>query len=163
MVFFSIKTSPADFWIGNRAAEGIANMDIAYSSIFGQGLWIIIGSLIAFLIGQVVDVVIFHKIKKVTGEKSIWLRSTGSTVVSQLIDSFVVLFIAFYLGPRITSGQGQPWPFMLVLAVGVGNYIYKFTMAVLLTPVIYLVHNIIEKYLGHNTAREMKNAAMRNN
>jgi uncharacterized PurR-regulated membrane protein YhhQ (DUF165 family) len=74
-----------------------------------------------------------------------------------------VLFIAFYIGPRFSSNQGQPWPISLVLAVGLGNYIYKFIMAVLLTPVIYLVHNVIESYLGSSTAREMKQAAMRNN
>ncbi|HEX8333316.1 MAG TPA: queuosine precursor transporter, partial [Segetibacter sp.] len=97
------------------------------------------------------------------GERFIWLRATGSTLVSQLIDSFIVLFIAFYIGPHISDNQGEPWPINLVLAVGLGNYIYKFVMAVVLTPIIYLVHNIIEKYLGHNTAREMKLAAMSNN
>jgi uncharacterized integral membrane protein (TIGR00697 family) len=163
MVFVAIKTSPADFWIGNGAKNGIPDMNVAYSNIFGQGLWIIIGSLVAFLVGQVVDVLVFHKIKRITGERFIWLRATGSTLISQLIDSFIVLFIAFYLGPRITGNQGDPWPINLVLAVGLGNYIYKFVMAVILTPVIYLVHNLIEKYLGNNTAREMKLAAMNDN
>ncbi len=162
MVFFAIKASPADFWVGTRSQQGIPDMDVAYASIFGQGLWIIVGSLVAFLIGQIVDVAVFHKIKRITGEKSIWLRSTGSTIVSQLIDSFVVLFIAFYIGPRLSSNQGTPWSLSLVLAVGVGNYIYKFLIAVLLTPIIYLVHNFIEKYLGANVAREMKQGAMRN-
>ncbi len=160
MVFLAIQTAPADFWITNRASQGIPDMNVAYSSIFGQGLWIIIGSLMAFLVGQVVDVVVFHKIKRTTGEKYIWLRSTGSTIVSQFIDSFIVLFIAFYIGPRISTNQGQPWTLSFVLAVGVGNYIYKFIMALLLTPVIYFVHNIIEKFLGHDTARDMKQAAM---
>ncbi len=162
MVFIAIKTSPADFLVGNGVKNGIPDMNAAYANIFGQGLWIIIGSLVAFLIGQVVDVLVFHKIKRITGERFIWLRATGSTLISQLIDSFIVLFIAFYLGPRISDIQGEPWPLNLVLAVGLGNYIYKFIMAVVLTPVIYLVHNIIEKYLGNNTAREMKLAAMNN-
>ena len=160
MVFLAIQTTPADFWIGNRSKVGIPDMNVAYASIFGQGLWIIIGSLFAFLVGQIVDVFIFHKIKKITGERSIWLRATGSTLVSQLIDSFIVIFIAFYIGPRFSANQGDPWPVSLVLAVGFGNYIYKFVMAIILTPVIYLVHGWIEKYLGHNTAREMKLAAM---
>lgn len=163
MVFIAIKTSPADFWVGNRVADGIPDMNRAFASIFGQGLWIIIGSLVAFLIGQVIDVKVFHRIKSVTGEKSIWLRATGSTVISQLIDSFIVLFIAFYIGPRLSGNQGEPWSFSLILAVGLGNYIYKFVMALILTPVIYLVHNIIESFLGTSTAREMKQAAMRNN
>ena len=122
--------------------------------------WIIIGSMVAFFVGQVLDVLIFHRIKKMTGEKNIWLRATGSTLVSQLVDSFVVLFIAFYIGKRIQTGQGEPWSLHQVLVTGKGNYIYKFVVAILLTPVIYLVHGWIEKYLGKDQAAEMKNAAM---
>ena len=114
----------------------------------------------AFLLAQLVDVIVFHKIKKVTGEKKIWLRATGSTIISQLIDSFVVLLIAFYFYPMLVKGQGKPWPLDQILAICVVNYIYKFLVAVLLTPVIYLVHGVIEKYLGHEKAAEMKQAAM---
>jgi uncharacterized integral membrane protein (TIGR00697 family) len=113
------------------------------------------------LIGQVLDVFVFHKIKKVTGEKKVWLRATVSTLVSQLIDSFVVLFIAFYVGRRIQTGQGDPWSLHQILVTGTGNYIYKFIVAILLIPVIYLVHGWIEKYLGHDQAAEMKQAAMK--
>jgi uncharacterized integral membrane protein (TIGR00697 family) len=110
-----------------------------------------------------VDVFIFHKIKKITGEKQIWLRATGSTVVSQLIDSFVVLIIAFYVYPSIVKGQGKPWPFDQLIAICIVNYIYKFIVALLLTPVIYLVHGRIERYLGHEQAAAMKKAAMADN
>ena len=89
-----------------------------------------------------------------------WLRATGSTLVSQLVDSFVVLFIAFYIGKRIQTGQGEPWSLHQVLVTGTGNYIYKFAVAILLTPVIYLVENRIEKYLGRETTYKMKQAAM---
>ena len=159
----AIHLTPAGFWTGNYAAQGVPDADKAYQAIFGQSQWIIIGSLVAFLIGQILDVFIFHKIKKITGEKSIWLRSTGSTVVSQFVDSFVVLFIAFYIGPRISSNQGQPWSIGLVMTICIGNYIYKFIIAILLTPVIYLVHGWIEKYLGHEQAAAMKAAAMKDN
>jgi uncharacterized integral membrane protein (TIGR00697 family) len=118
--------------------------------------------LVAFVLSQLIDVFVFHKIKKATGEKAIWLRSTGSTLISQFIDSFVVLFIAFYIGSRMNNAEGDfVWPFKLVIAVGVVNYIYKFIIALILTPVIYLVHNIIEKFLGADLAAEMKSAAMR--
>src|SRR5207237_10876929 len=116
----------------------------------GQSLRIIIGSLVAFLVSQMVDVYIFHKIKKLTGEKYVWLRATGSTIISQLVDSYVVLFIAF-LGK---------FPWQQILAIGVMNYIYKFTMAIVLTPLIYVVEHRIEKYVGHDAARKMKLAAM---
>lgn len=154
----AIALSPSEYFsIGN----GIDKPDAAFRGIFGQGMWIIIGSMVAFLVGQVLDVLVFHRIKKVTGEKSIWLRATGSTLVSQLVDSFVVLFIAFYVGKRIQTGQGDPWSLHQVLVTGTGNYIYKFVVAILLTPVIYGVHVWIEKYLGHGLAAEMKNAAMK--
>lgn len=153
----AIALKPSEYFsIGN----GIDKPDNAFKGIFGQGLWIIVGSITAFLIGQILDVFVFHRIKKVTGEKAIWLRSTGSTVVSQLIDSFVVLFIAFYVGKRIQTGQGDPWSMQQVLVTGTGNYIYKFIVALLMTPVIYLIHGLIERYLGTSKAAEMKRAAM---
>jgi queuosine precursor transporter len=155
MFYFGIKIIPADFWITTKTDEGIPDMNNAFRVVFGQGLWIIIGSLTAFLIGQFVDVITFHRIKKITGEKFIWLRATGSTLVSQFLDSFVVLFIAFYIGAG--------WEFRLVLAIGIVNYIYKFIMAIVMTPVIYLVHAIIEKYLGEKLATELKQQAMQSN
>ena len=154
----AIGLKPSEYFtIGN----GIDNANNAFKGIFGQGLWIIIGSMVAFLIGQVLDVLVFHRIKKVTGEKSIWLRATGSTLISQLVDSFVVLFIAFYIGRRIQEGQGDAWTLKQILVTGTGNYIYKFIVAICLTPVIYLIHGVIEKYLGHEKAAEMKKAAMK--
>ncbi|MGE9314715.1 queuosine precursor transporter [Niabella sp. CJ426] len=156
----AIGLTPADFWVGNYKNQQIDNANEAYRVILGQGSWIIIGSLAAFLIGQILDVLVFHSIKRMTGEKAIWLRATGSTLVSQLIDSFVVLFIAFYIGPRVSRNQGEPWSLNLVMAICVGNYIYKFIVAIIMTPVIYGVHALIERHLGHDLAAEMKRQAM---
>jgi len=152
MFYFAISVPPADFWLGMNESKGIANSQTAFSVIFGQGMWIIFGSITAFLVSQIVDVTVFHRIKKRTGEKMVWLRATGSTVVSQLIDSFIVLFIAFKLG--------SDWSWQQVLAVCVVNYIYKFTMALILTPVIYLVEKRIEVYFGKETTAKMKASAM---
>ncbi|MEI6088607.1 MAG: queuosine precursor transporter [Bacteroidota bacterium] len=152
MFYMAIKIPPADFWVGSKTESGINNMQVAFSGVFGQGMWIILGSLVAFLVSQIVDVTVFHRIKKITGEKWIWLRATGSTVISQLVDSFVVLFIAFKIG--------NGWSWQLVLAICLVNYTYKFIMAVVLTPFIYVSESFIENYLGHETAREMKMAAM---
>ncbi|MFT3823242.1 MAG: queuosine precursor transporter [Chitinophagaceae bacterium] len=152
MFYLAMKVPPADFWYSSAVEDGVPNMANAFNVIFGQGMWIIFGSLTAFLVSQIVDVTVFHKIKKVTGEKKMWLRATGSTLVSQLVDSFIVLFIAFKLG--------KGWSWQLVLAVCCVNYIYKFTVAILLTPVIYLAEKRIEKYLGHETAHKMKMTAM---
>lgn len=152
MFYLAMEVPPADFWIGTKAAEGIPNMQTAFASIFGQGMWIIVGSLTAFLVSQIVDVTVFHRIKKRTGEKMIWLRATGSTLVSQFVDSFIVLYIAFKLGSN--------WTWQQVLAICVVNYIYKFTMAIILTPLIYLLEKRIEIYLGKETTGKMKAAAM---
>jgi uncharacterized integral membrane protein (TIGR00697 family) len=152
MFFLAIEVPPADFWIGSKTADGLPNMQTAFTGIFGQGMWIIAGSIIAFLVSQIVDVTVFHRIKKRTGDKHIWLRATGSTVVSQLVDSFIVLYIAFKLGNN--------WTWQQVLAICVVNYIYKFTMAILLTPLIYLLEKRIEHYLGKETTLRMKAAAM---
>jgi queuosine precursor transporter len=160
MVFGAIQTEPPGWWITSKQSAGIEDYNVAFNGVYGQGLGIIIASMTAFLIAQLVDVFVFHRIKKATGEKKIWLRATGSTIVSQLIDSFVVLLIAFYYYPKLVKGQGDPWPFDQVIAVCIVNYIYKFVVALLLTPVIYLVHNRIEKYLGHEQATAMKRAAM---
>jgi uncharacterized integral membrane protein (TIGR00697 family) len=147
MVYFAMGLHPADFWIQRETNFGVINMDEAFNTIFGQGLWIIIGSLTAFLIGQLVDVYVFHFLRAFTGSSKIWLRATGSTLVSQLIDSFVVLFIAFHLGAG--------WDLSLVLAIGVVNYIYKFAVAVFLTPLLYVLHFFIDLYLGKELAHKL--------
>lgn len=159
MLSGAIGLYPADFW-AKGYYKGVPDSNLAFAGIFGQSQSIIIASLAAFLLSQVLDVLVFHKIKKITGEKSIWLRATGSTVVSQFIDSFVVLFLAFYVAPRMTENS-QPWSLGQVMSVCFGNYLYKFVVAVLLTPVIYLVHAWIERYMGRELAKEMKTAAMR--
>lgn len=152
MFYAAMEIPAADFWVGSGIDKGIPNMQMAFGGIFGQGMWIIVGSLTAFLVSQLVDVTVFHKIKKATGEKWVWLRATGSTMVSQMVDSFVVLFIAFKIG--------NGWSWQLVLAIGVVNYMYKFTMAILLTPLIYFIEQKIENYLGKETAQKMKREAM---
>jgi uncharacterized integral membrane protein (TIGR00697 family) len=152
MFYLSMGVPAADFWFSTGVKDGVPDMSKAYNSIFGQGMWIIFGSITAFLVSQVVDVTVFHKIKKITGEKKIWLRATGSTMISQLVDSFIVLFIAFKIG--------KGWTWQLVLGICIMNYIYKFTMAIILTPVIIIVEKRIEKYVGRDTAMRMKRAAM---
>jgi hypothetical protein len=162
LVFYlAMRLIPADFFLSSKQGSGVPDMEKAYESVLGQGGNIILGSLVAFIISQLIDVFVFHRIKRATGEKAIWLRATGSTLVSQFIDSYVVLFIAFYVGSRINSSAGDfQWPFRLFIAVGTVNYIYKFLVAILMTPVIYLIHGWIERYLGEPLATDMKKAAM---
>jgi queuosine precursor transporter len=147
---------PAEFWLDvNKTDEqgNTFNMDFAFRKIFRQSMGIIVGSLFAFLVSQLLDVYIFHKLRKITGSKNLWLRATGSTLVSQFIDSFVVLAIAFYI-----FGD---WSISQVISVGIINYLYKFGAAVFLTPVLYIAHFVIDSYLGKNTASIMMAEASR--
>jgi hypothetical protein len=147
--YASIHLAPAEFWITVNTDRGVPDMQAAYQSVFGQGLWTIGGSITAFFVGQVIDVSIFHRIRAATGERWIWLRATGSTAVSQLLDSFIVLYIAFVLGP-------QQWPIALFLAVGTVNYCYKMIAAVALSPLLYVARRWIERYLGRDEAERLK-------
>jgi uncharacterized integral membrane protein (TIGR00697 family) len=147
--YISIGLAPAGFWIDANRSLGVPDIQHAYAQVFGQGLWTIIGSIVAFLIGQLVDITVFRKIRAVTGEKLIWLRATGSTAVSQFIDSFVVLYIAFVLGP-------QQWPIPQFLAVGTVNYLYKMSAAIALIPLLYLARRLIKSYLGYEEAERLK-------
>lgn len=153
MFYMAMHTPPDAFWVQSRQHEGIPDMQRAFSGVFGQGMWIILGSVVAFMVAQLVDVFVFHRIKRITGERKIWLRATGSTLVSQLVDSFIVLFIAFKIG--------NGWSWQLVLAICLVNYTYKFLMAILLTPLIYVLEWGMVRYLGKETAARMKLAAMK--
>lgn len=113
--------------------------DHQFNGVFGQSLWIIVGSITAFLVSQLIDVTIFHFFKNKTGNKMIWLRSTGSTVISQLFDSFIVLGIAFWFTGKMTTS--------VFLASAMTGYFVKLVLAILLTPFIYLGHSIIQKYI----------------
>lgn len=151
--YAAIELAPAAWWVSVGASRGVPDMQAAFANIFGQGLWTIGGSLTAFLIGQLIDVAIFHRIRVLTGERWIWLRATGSTAVSQLVDSFVVLYIAFVLGP-------QQWPIDLFLAIGTVNYCYKMLTAVALIPLIYAARRAIERYLGAGEAARVRAEAV---
>lgn len=122
------------------AATDLPNVtDEQFTAVFGQSMWIIVGSIIAFMVSQLIDVTIFHILKRKTGKKMLWLRSTGSTVISQFFDSFIVLGIAFYL-----TGKMDTETYILS---GLTGYSVKLVIAILLTPLIYLGHNLIDKYL----------------
>lgn len=113
--------------------------DEQFNGVFGQSMWIIVGSITAFMVSQLIDVSIFHFVKNKTGGKMIWLRSTGSTVISQLFDSFIVLGIAFWLTGKMTTE--------VFLASAITGYFVKMIIAIVLTPLIYLGHSLIEKYI----------------
>jgi queuosine precursor transporter len=150
--YVAILLSPAKFWVDINAGMGVPDIQKAYAQIFGQGLWTICGSIVAFMVGQLIDVVIFHRILKLTGDRFVWFRATASTAVSQLLDSFIVLYIAFVIGP-------QHWSIPQFLAIGCVNYVYKMSAAVVLIPLLYIARGSIERYLGHAEAERLRNEA----
>lgn len=152
MISLAIGLEPASWWMADYQSQGIDNMQDAFAGVFGQGLWIILGSISAFLIGQLLDAQIFYAIKKVSGNKYIWMRATVSTLFSQLIDSVVVLYIAFVIG--------QGWEWNLFLAVATVNYGYKVFMAIALIPLLYFFHFMIEGFLGKARAAELREEAL---
>ena len=159
IIYMSTKLTPNDYWLNINNTDNNGNsfdINYAYNTIFLQSTGIIIGSIVAFLIAQILDVIIFQKIKKITKGKYIWLRATGSTLISQFIDSFVVLFIAFYF----LAPNNKEWSISQVFSVGFDNYTFKFIVAILITPAIYLAHYLIDNYLGNSLANKCKNQAL---
>jgi len=116
--------------------------DDEFRKVLGQGRWVIMGSITAFLLSQILDATLFAWIKHRTGNKMIWLRSTGSTIISQLFDSYIVLYIGFILPGTL--------PAEALWTIAPVNYILKLLIAISLTPMIYLGHFTIRKYLGND-------------
>jgi uncharacterized integral membrane protein (TIGR00697 family) len=150
--YAAISLAPAAFWVDVNKDLGVPDIQKSYAIVFGQGLWTIGGSIVAFLIGQLIDVAVFHRILKVTGDRFVWLRATASTAVSQLLDSYIVLYIAFVIGP-------QHWSIPQFLAVGTVNYAYKMSAAIALIPLLYVARVAIVAYLGRGEAERLRREA----
>jgi uncharacterized integral membrane protein (TIGR00697 family) len=139
--------------MGVPAAEFSPVKDSHFTAVFGQSLWIIGASLIAFMASQLVDVLVFWVFRKRTGGSKLWLRATGSTAVSQLIDSFIIIGVAFWLPGKIKLGE--------FLNVATTNYSYKLAIAIAVTPLIYWSHAAIDRFLGREVSHDMIEEAAR--
>lgn len=134
---------PAAFWLENNQTSPDGNpfnINYAFQKVLGQGVNIILGSITAFLVSQLVDAYTFQFLKRISQHRYLWLRATGSTVISQVIDSFLIIYVAFYL-------LGN-WSLSQVIKVATLQYVYKVSLAVILTPAIYGMHWVIDRYLG---------------
>jgi len=120
-----------------------------FDAIFGSAKVMYMASLCAYLVGQLSDIWVFGVFKRLTGERFVWLRATGSTVISQFIDSFVVSYLAFSLGRQIFADPASPpAPASAIPAIAVTGYALKFTLAVAATPVIYAGRWAMHRYFG---------------
>ena len=144
-----------------RAASFSPVQDAAFEQVFFQSRWIIVGSITAFLLAQLIDVSVFWLIRRQTGHRFLWLRATGSTVVSQLIDTFVVGFIGLYLPWRLgfTNPESEPFTFDRFLNTSSSGYAFKLLVAVGVTPLLYVVHAGIDSYLGHDAQQVIEATA----
>jgi queuosine precursor transporter len=115
----------------------------SFAKVFGQSMWIIVGSVVAFGTSQLLDAFVFTMLRNRTAGKMLWIRAVGSTVVSQLVDSFVVTWIGFGWRPGGLV-------FAEVLEVSIANYTYKFVIAIATLPLIYLGHNVVDRYLARD-------------
>jgi uncharacterized PurR-regulated membrane protein YhhQ (DUF165 family) len=118
--------------------------DATFQTVFGQSQWIIVGSIVAFFFSQLIDVYVFWVFRNKTQGKYIWLRATGSTVISQAIDTFVVQFIAFVIPGK--------WTLHEFLKNASWGYGFKLLVALCLIPFIYLGHHLINKFLKYPQA-----------
>lgn len=121
--------------------------DAQFQAVFGQSLWIIVGSVIAFGISQLVDVTVFWLVRHRTGGRFLWMRATGSTVVSQLIDSVVIIGVAFWLPGKVATSE--------FLTVAASNYSFKLLVALSITPLLYAGHAVIDRFLGAEEAQQL--------
>lgn len=142
LVYVAVELPTAE---GSFAEEG------EFRKLFGGSLPVMIGSITAFVLSQMIDVRVFWLIRRLTGERMIWLRSTGSTVFSQLVDSYTVLLIGFWLPGTFTLKE--------IAVLGITGYSVKLVIAIGLTPLIYLVRYLVKQILGKEEAAAMAESA----
>jgi len=130
-----------------KAVDFSPAKDSAFKNIFGQSMYMIVASIIAFITSQLVDSFMFWIIRKKTGSKMMWLRSTGSTVVSQLIDTFLIQFIAFVI-PGV-------WTMQEFIKNATFGYTLKIIIALCLIPLIFLIHKLLDKYFGEKESEKI--------
>lgn len=140
------------FWLGNQLpVSGQSPLSLGvYKQVSGQFTGMLVASLSAYLVGQFLDIYLFGVFKSLTNKLSVrftpnskgqhrwlWVRATGSTVVSQLVDSFLVVWVAF----------GSQLPAATIWAVGTGNYWVKLAVALGITPLLYLGHFALKRFM----------------
>ena len=117
-------------------AEGYEATDVAYQTLLGQNIYFCLGSMAGYLVSQTWDVAVFHRVRewlinKTGSNKHRWLYNNMSTMTSQILDTVIFIFIAFGLGLKL------PMPVLINMAIG--QYVFKFFLAALDTPVFYLL------------------------
>lgn len=163
--FFGRRAARRIVWIG-FAAGGFAflfiNISLAmphwevpfniaersFDDVFSNSRLMYVASLAAYLVGSFSDIAIFAWLKRITGGRRVWLRATGSTVVSQAIDSFIVTWLAFSVSRSLLDTGIPAMPMNEVLKTAATGYLLKFVIALALTPIIYGGRWIMREWFG---------------
>lgn len=152
MNVFMLFIMTVNHWLPNSAgvSGGISLFEGVYEFMIGNT----IGSMIAYLVAQSVDVRLFHFWKNLTNGKHLWLRNNASTMVSQLVDStaiLTILYMAGNLGDNITTVGA-----LIILILN--SYLFKFFFALFDTPLFYIGVKYLRKYdedpSGHSLYEE---------
>jgi uncharacterized integral membrane protein (TIGR00697 family) len=122
--------------------------DGAFEAVFANSRVMYVASLGAYLVGSLLDITVFGWLKRLTDGRWIGLRATGSTVVSQALDSFVVTWLAFGVGRTLFPTDAAAMPLADVATTAATGYALKFGLAIALTPVIYLGRAVLSRGLG---------------
>jgi uncharacterized integral membrane protein (TIGR00697 family) len=121
-----------------RAADWTGVTEAAFDRVFVGSQRMIAASLCAYLIAQFVDISIFHALRQATHQRLLWLRASGSTVLSQLVDTITINFVAWFgVLPLAEIGR-----------IMLSSYVLKVLIAVGLTPLVYAGHALIERLMA---------------
>jgi len=126
-------------WSTILAPAAPTSLDPAqFRQVLGSSTNIVIASLVAYIVSQNWDVIVFHRLRDLTAGDHLWLRNVGSTASSQLIDTVIFVVLGFWLVPSVL-GVGVALPPDAVAALIVGQYVLKLAIALLDTPLVYAV------------------------
>jgi uncharacterized integral membrane protein (TIGR00697 family) len=132
ILMVAVAVPPHDYWVApvNPYYADAAGYQRAYTSVFALNGILLFGSMSAFLCAQLTDNWLFHRLRRLTNGRHLWLRNNGSTWISQLVDTIVVNSILFYIGFGMD--------FMVGVEIMVTIYLYKVAIAAMDTPFVYL-------------------------
>jgi len=113
-----------------------------FEGVLAPATNIVAGSLLAYLVSQNWDVMIFHRLRDATEGDFLWLRNIVSTATSQAIDTVIFVGVAFYLLPQYVN-IGDPTPWNVVVTLMIGQYLLKLLIALVDTPFVYAVVGLV--------------------
>ncbi|WP_226040381.1 queuosine precursor transporter [Natrinema sp. DC36] len=119
----------------------------AFETALGASTNVVLGSLLAYLVSQNWDVIVFHRIRDHTGSEKLWLRNIASTASSQAIDTVIFVSVAFAVAPAVL-GVGAVLPTNVILSLMVGQYLLKLAIALLDTPIVYAIVSLVRSREG---------------